>query len=103
MRAAPAPNRCLLHNSSPRLPFFRCTQTWAQGNAGERLHRCILYPFAPFPQSPATAAAASALLLQFRSSSGVLQACRHILDRSHSLDARWDPGQRWPRLLLHSP
>ncbi|EFJ51675.1 hypothetical protein VOLCADRAFT_116320 [Volvox carteri f. nagariensis] len=38
---------------------------------------------------PATAAAASAVLLQFRSSPGVLQACRHILDRSHSLDARF--------------
>ncbi|GLI66389.1 hypothetical protein VaNZ11_010181 [Volvox africanus] len=40
-------------------------------------------------QAPATAAAASAVLLQFRSSPGVLQACRHILDRSHSLDARF--------------
>ncbi|GIL93321.1 hypothetical protein Vretifemale_20725, partial [Volvox reticuliferus] len=38
---------------------------------------------------PATAAAASAVLLQFRSSAGVLQACRQILDRSHSLDARF--------------
>ncbi|KAG2450992.1 hypothetical protein HYH02_004264 [Chlamydomonas schloesseri] len=38
---------------------------------------------------PATAAAASAVLLQFRSSPGVLAACRHILDRSHSLDARF--------------
>ncbi|KAG2428460.1 hypothetical protein HXX76_011579 [Chlamydomonas incerta] len=38
---------------------------------------------------PATAAAASAVLLQFRSSPGVLAACRHILDRSHSPDARF--------------
>ncbi|GLC45912.1 hypothetical protein PLESTM_001800600 [Pleodorina starrii] len=38
---------------------------------------------------PSTAAAASSVLLQFRSSPGVLQACRHILDRSHSLDARF--------------
>eukprot|EP00198_Chlamydomonas_reinhardtii_P005907 XP_001695243.1 predicted protein [Chlamydomonas reinhardtii] len=38
---------------------------------------------------PATAAAASAVLLQFRSSPGVLGACRHILDRSHSIDARF--------------
>ncbi|KXZ52946.1 hypothetical protein GPECTOR_8g320 [Gonium pectorale] len=40
---------------------------------------------------PATAAAASGVLLAFRSTPGLalLAACRHILDRSRSLDARF--------------
>lgn len=40
-------------------------------------------------QDARTAPAAEAVLLAFRRSPGVLPACRHILEQSASMDARW--------------
>lgn len=45
---------------------------------------CLLHA-----QNPATQAQAEQTLLQFRRSSGILPACRHILEHSHNAEARF--------------